>query len=134
MLDLKEIQDKKLPVTDIGIQVGGGPDPVQMDLTTRLEDAEAMVKRLHRENEDQRREIATMKASLYNGNGSNGRNRRANNSHHNRGSQGEGDEHTSHKFPPLQTQSYWHRGSRGNHRFVTFIYKIKKGFLIKNIK
>ncbi|XP_051163795.1 putative uncharacterized protein DDB_G0281733 [Leptopilina boulardi] len=119
MLELKEINEKKLAVSDIGIQVGGGPDPVQIDLTNRLEDAEAMVKRLRRENEDQRREIATIKASLYNGNGSsNGRNRRPNNSHHhNRGSQGEGDEHTSHKFPPLQTQSYWHRGSRGNHSF-----------------
>lgn len=117
MLELKDIEEKKLAVNDIGIQVGGGPDPLQMDLTTRLEDAEAMVKRLRRENEDQRREIATIKASLYNGNGSNGRNRRPNNSHHNRASQGEGDEHTSHKFPPLQTQSYWHRGSRGNHSF-----------------
>ena len=121
MLDLTEIRADKLTVTDMGIQVGGGLDPVQVDLMTRLEDAEAIVKKLRRENEEQRREIATMKATLYNANGSvSGRNRGPNNGHHNRSSQGEGDEHNSHKFPPLQTQSYWHRSSRGNHRYHIF--------------
>ncbi|XP_033219578.1 uncharacterized protein LOC117174507 [Belonocnema kinseyi] len=118
ILELTDVRAEKLAVKDVGVQIESGPDAAQVDLATRLEDAEAMVKRLRRENEDQRREMATMKATLYNGNGSgSGRNRGPNNGHHYRSSQGEGDEHNSHKFPPLQTQSYWHRGSRGNHSF-----------------
>ena len=122
MLDFTQVRAEKLAVVDVGVQVEDSPDATQVDLATRLEDAEAMVKRLRRENEDQRREMTTMKAALYNGNGSgSGRNRGPNNGHHHRSSQGEGDEHTSHKFPPLQTQSYWHRGSRGDHRYYKFI-------------
>lgn len=106
-------------MADVAVQVGETAEAVEGDLAARLEDAEAMVKRLRRENEDQQREIATMKAASTNGasRSGSGRNRGHDNGHHNRGGQSNsGPGPHFHKFPPLQTQSYWHGGARGNHR------------------
>ncbi|XP_015605106.1 uncharacterized protein LOC107272449 isoform X2 [Cephus cinctus] len=119
-LDLVEERKEKLSMADAAIQVGSVVDSHHADLATRLEDAEAMVKCLRRENEDQRREIASLKTSSTNGNssGNGGRSRGSHNGHHSRGSANStGQDQTSHKFPPLHTQSFWHRGSRGNHSF-----------------
>lgn len=69
------------------------------------------MKRLHKQNEDQRKEIATLKAVSGNAAGSNkgARSRDSNNSHYNRGSPtSTTQEQASQKFPPLQSQSYWH--------------------------
>ncbi|KAK2577797.1 hypothetical protein KPH14_012003 [Odynerus spinipes] len=111
-LEELEKQKKKVNVADVGIQVGSKSDPSQEDIVTRLADAQAMVKRLHRENVDQRKEIATLKAASANNGGTSrgGRARDSNNSHHSRVSSTTGiQESTSQKFPPLQTQSYCHR-------------------------
>lgn len=106
-------------MTDVGIQVDDTNDDITRDLAARLEDAEAMLTRLRRENEDQQKEIATMKAASANTGNRNGsgRNRAHDNGHHTRGTHGNGGQGSHfHKFPPLQTQSYWHGGARGNHR------------------
>lgn len=129
-LDFMEERKEKLVIADVGVQVEEGSDPIKTDLITRLEDAEAMVKRLLRENEDQRKEVATIKAASVKSSGSgSGRNRGNNNGYHSRGSTGSmGQEQSSHKFPPLQTQSYWHRSSRGNHSvdYKTGFYRIER--------
>lgn len=99
-------------MTDVGIQVESRLDPVQADLVACLEVREAMVKRLHKQNEDQRKEIATLKAASANAASSNkgARSRDNNNSHHSRGSPtSTTQEQAPQKFPPLQSQSYWHR-------------------------
>ena len=115
-----EKKKEKLEVTDVGVQVVETTDTTLEDLTARLEDAESLVKRLRRANEDQQREIATMKAASTNSGGNrngSGRSRGHENGHHNRGAQGNsGQRPHFHKFPPLQTQSYWHAGAGGNHR------------------
>ncbi|KAG7198789.1 hypothetical protein KM043_001768 [Ampulex compressa] len=118
-LDAIEGQNVKLPMTDIGIQVGGTLDPVRADLVACLRVAETMVKRLRSQNEDHRKEIATLKAASANNSGGNkgGRSRDTNNSHHSRGSPTAAvQEQSSHKFPPLQTQSYWHKRAPRNGR------------------
>lgn len=128
-LELSEqSKEKQNKVTDVGIQVDGVLECQQVELQARLDDAEALVKRLRQENEDQRKEIATIKSSSSTGYSSNGNNSRSGssrnrgagqNAYHNRGPQAnEGQEENYHKFPPLQTQSYWHRASRGNHRWA----------------
>ncbi|OXU25408.1 hypothetical protein TSAR_012626 [Trichomalopsis sarcophagae] len=127
-LELSEKSKEKQKVTDVGVQVDGVLECQQVELQARLDDAEALVKRLRQENEDQRKEIATIKSSSsagYNSNGNNSRsgssrNRGAGqNAYHNRGppANDQGQEENYHKFPPLQTQSYWHRASRGNHSY-----------------
>ncbi|XP_035723143.1 uncharacterized protein LOC118442073 isoform X1 [Vespa mandarinia] len=111
-LEELEKQKKKIDVTDVGIQVGGKSESSQEDIVTRLADAHAVIKQLHRENTDQRKEIATLKAASANNGGTSrgGWARDSNNSHHSRVSSITGiQESTSHKFPPLQTQSYSHR-------------------------
>lgn len=111
-LEELEKQKKKIDVTNVGIQVGGKSEPTQEDIVTRLADAHAVIKQLHRENTDQRKEIATLKAASVNNGGTSrgGWARDSNNSHHSRVSSITGiQESTSHKFPPLQTQSYSHR-------------------------
>lgn len=119
-LDVTEEQKvNKQSVTDVGIQVDSRNDPVQADLVACLEVAEAMVKRLHKQNEDQRKEIATLKAVSGNAAGSNkgARSRDSNNSHYNRGSPtSTTQEQASQKFPPLQSQSYWHHRAPRNGR------------------
>ena len=110
-------------MADVGIQVDSVLECQQVELQARLDDAEALVKRLRQENEEQRKEIATIKAaSTYSNGNSNrsgsSRSRGSQNAYHNRGTSNEvqNQEENYHKFPPLQTQSYWHRASRGNHR------------------
>ncbi|XP_020278346.1 uncharacterized protein LOC109852017 [Pseudomyrmex gracilis] len=109
-LDLTEDQKDKIQVTDVGVQVG---DPMQASLVVLLEESYAMVKRLHKENLDQKKELASLKASSSTNNpGSSrgGRSRDGNSGHHNRGSSTT-QEQSSRKFPPLPIPSYWHRRS-----------------------
>lgn len=105
-------QKGKLEVADVGIQVG---DPVQASLVVLLEESYAMVKRLHKENLDQKKEIASLRAASSANNGGpsrGGRSRDGNNSHHSRGSPTSStQEQSSRKFPPLPIPSYWHRRS-----------------------
>lgn len=99
-------------MTDVGIQVGPGLDPVQTDLVKCLEVAEAMVKPLRKQNEDQKKEIATLKAASTNTVSANkgARSRDSNNGHHSYESPtSTTQEQTPPRFPPLQSQSYWHR-------------------------
>ncbi|XP_077258834.1 uncharacterized protein LOC143895517 [Temnothorax americanus] len=111
-LDITEEQRNKIEVADVGIQVG---DPVQASLVVLLEESYAMVKRLRKENMDQKKEIASLKAASsanYAGTSRNGRSRDGNNSHYNRGSPtSTTQEQNSRKFPPLPVPSYWHRRS-----------------------
>lgn len=95
------------------MQVGGHPaEPQKDDLAARLEDAEALVKCLRKENEDQRREIACVKSNPGNSSGS--RSRRGNRNAQQSASHERQQE--ANKFPPLHTQSYWHRGNKQAHR------------------
>jgi len=110
-LDVTEDQKNKIEVADIGIQVG---DPVQASLVVLLEESYAMVKRLHKENMDQKKEIASLRAasSANNASTSRGGRSRDGNSHYNRGSPtSTTQEQNSRKFPPLPIPSYWHRRS-----------------------
>jgi len=110
-LDVTEDQKNKIEVADVGIQVG---DPVQASLVVLLEESYAMVKRLHKENMDQKKEIASLRASSANNASTSrgGRSRDGNNSHYNRGSPtSTTQEQNSRKFPPLPIPSYWHRRS-----------------------
>ncbi|CAK9798669.1 hypothetical protein ANTQUA_LOCUS1679 [Anthophora quadrimaculata] len=120
-LKLNSVEEEKAtkqPMTDVGIQVGNRLDPVQADLVACLKVAEGMVKRLRKQNDEQKKEIATLKAASANTNGNKGaRSRDGNNSHHSRGSPtSTSQEQTLHKFPPLQSQSYWHRRTPRNGR------------------
>ncbi|XP_034949307.1 uncharacterized protein [Chelonus insularis] len=116
-LEQAEKEKEKLPSTEAGIQVGEASEAVQNDLAARLEDAEALVKRLQRENADQQREIASMKASsAKNGNrNGHGRGRGNENGHHSRGSSGDPGQsnRNSYKFPPLENENYWRNVTRG---------------------
>ncbi|KAK0170959.1 hypothetical protein PV328_008735 [Microctonus aethiopoides] len=117
-LEQAEEEKKQLQMSDIGVQVGDTSEPIQSDLTARLEDADILIKRLRRENSDQRKEIATIKASsARNGNRSgHGRGRGNENGHHSsRGSSGDPGQSSrnSYKFPPLEGESYWRSTGRG---------------------
>ena len=109
---------------DVGVQVDAMVECQQVEMQARLVDAESLVKRLRQENEEQRKEISNLKITgSYSGgnrNGTSGNSRsRVSSQNSYRGgheAQGQGQEENYHKFPPLQTQSYWHRGSRGTHR------------------
>ncbi|XP_012527401.1 uncharacterized protein LOC105831663 [Monomorium pharaonis] len=109
-LNTTEDQKNKIEMADVGIQVG---DPVQASLVVLLEESYAMVKRLHKENMDQKKEIASLRAaSSANNAGTSrgGRSRDGNNGHYNRSSSTT-QEQNSRKFPPLPIPSYWHRRS-----------------------
>ncbi|EFN62954.1 hypothetical protein EAG_02935 [Camponotus floridanus] len=109
---LDKDQKNKIETTDVGVQVG---DPVQASLVVLLEESYAMVKRLHKENMDQKKEIASLRAASANNASSSrgGRSRDGNNSHHSRVSPTSTtmQEQNSRKFPPLPIPSYWHRRS-----------------------
>ncbi|XP_012256003.2 coiled-coil domain-containing protein 74A-like isoform X1 [Athalia rosae] len=112
-LDTLECRSEKPCNTEVGIQVGSDIQAGQADFSTRLEDAEAMVLCLRRENEDQRREISAMKSTANKGNGNNTSGRpHGNHGHRSRGQGhgGGGQEQNSHRFPPLHNHSYWHHG------------------------
>jgi len=124
-LDITEDQKNKIEVADVGIQVG---DPVQASLVVLLEESYAMVKRLHKENMDQKKEIASLRAtsSANNvGTSRGGRSRDGNNTHYNRGSPtSTTQEQNSRKFPPLPIPSYWHRRSSRYGLQNSIIYKL----------
>lgn len=112
---MTEDQKSKIEMADVGVQVG---DPMQASLVVLLEESYAMVKRLHKENLDQKKEIASLRAASANNAGSSrgGRPRdNGNNSHHSHHSRGSPtsatQEQNSRKFPPLPIPSYWHRRS-----------------------
>ncbi|XP_069703180.1 keratin, type I cytoskeletal 9-like isoform X3 [Periplaneta americana] len=109
-------------------------------LAVKLEEAEKIIRRLRRENEENRRELATIRANLSKNLGGNGGGRQlggggGNNGHRGGGGggggsggvgggSGGGGHHRSHnqqqsqsqRFPPLHTQSYWHHGQQSQHR------------------
>lgn len=117
-------------MTDVAVQVG---DPVQASLVVLLEESYAMVKRLHKENMDQKKEIASLRAaSANNASSSRGGRSRDNNSHHSRVSPTSTtmQEQNSRKFPPLPIPSYWHRRSSRYHR-ILFLYKFRIYFIWK---
>lgn len=116
-------------MTDVGVQVG---DPVQASLVVLLEESYAMVKRLHKENMDQKKEIASLRAaSSTNNAGSSrgGRSRDGNNSHHSRVSPTSTtmQEQNSRKFPPLPIPSYWHRRSSRYRQIRRILFPYKLG-------
>lgn len=116
-LEIVEKSKEKLKISDASVQVCSSLELQQSEVQKRLEDSEALIKRLRRENEDQRKEIASLKSFNSYGNGNNGgrNNSRGSNSYHNRSSSHEiVQDENFHKFPPLQ--SYWHRNVRGNQR------------------
>lgn len=108
-LNITEDQRDKI---EVGIQVG---DPMQASLVVLLEESFAMVKRLRKENMDQKKEISSLKAASSANNAGTSRRRRSpdgNNTHYNRGSPtSTTQEQNSRKFPPLPIASYWHRRS-----------------------
>ncbi|CAA9996570.1 unnamed protein product, partial [Nesidiocoris tenuis] len=82
--------------------------PADSDLSERLDDAELLIKRLVKENEDQRKEINNLKSQLSNRGGNHGRYSGG----HRRG----GNDHQQ-RFPPLQSQqNYWGGSSHGNQK------------------
>ncbi|CAL7941639.1 unnamed protein product [Xylocopa violacea] len=106
---MEEQKTNKEPMTDEGVQVGN-----RLLFATSLyacRDSAEVIRRLIKQNEEQKEEIATLKAAPANTNGNKGaRSRDSNNSHHSRGSPtSTSQEQTPHIFPPLQSQSYWHR-------------------------
>lgn len=105
-----QVKDRQSTI-DIGIQVCNRLDPVQTDLLSCLADLTATVTRLNKRNKEQRKEIAMLKSAPGNTNGNRGaRSRESNNSHHSRESPtSSSQEQADNKFPPLQSQSYWHR-------------------------
>lgn len=115
-------------MADVGVQVG---DPMQASLVVLLEESYAMVKRLHKENLDQKKEIASLRTASANNAGSSrgGRSRDGNNSHHSRGSPTSStQEQNARKFPPLPIPSYWHRRSP-RYNLQIFITSRNFGFI-----
>lgn len=75
----------------------------ETEQTSKIEESELLIKRLVKENEDQRKEINNLRSQLNKASGSgnryNGR----------RGGSGSGDYQ---RFPPLQSQNFWNHGSQ----------------------
>ncbi|XP_021941512.1 keratin, type I cytoskeletal 9-like isoform X2 [Zootermopsis nevadensis] len=101
----------------------------EQTLAVKLEEAEKIIRRLRRENEENRRELAVIRANLSKSLGGSGGGRQlgggGGNSHRGGGSSGGGGSHhrshnqqqsQSQRFPPLHTQSYWHHGQQAQHR------------------
>lgn len=106
---MEEEKVNKEPMIDVGIQVGLHSS--RAHIIACFEGTEATIKRLRKQNEEQREQIATLKTTSPNMNGNKGaRSRDGNNSHHSRGSPTSTvQEQSPHIFPPLQ--SYWHHKS-----------------------
>ncbi|KAJ9574872.1 hypothetical protein L9F63_007967 [Diploptera punctata] len=104
-------------------------------LAMKLEEAEKIIRRLRRENEENRRELATIRANLSKNIGNGGGRQLGGGGNHRGGGGGAsgggggnngggGGHHRSHnqqqsqsqRFPPLHTQSYWHHGQQSQHR------------------
>lgn len=110
-LEAVEGHKNKVLTADVGTQLKKY-DLVDTEVKARLLFMESWVTEFRKENIRQRKEIEYLRAtSTINGSTSRGgRSRDSNNSHHSRGSPTTAtQEQTSHKFPPLETQSYWHR-------------------------
>ncbi|XP_014252414.1 keratin, type II cytoskeletal 1-like isoform X2 [Cimex lectularius] len=75
----------------------------EQESVNRLEDAENLIKKLVKENEEQRKEIHSIRSQLNKG-GGNGR--------YSGGRRGGGGGGEHHRFPPLQTQNFWGNGSQ----------------------
>ncbi|XP_053983558.1 uncharacterized protein LOC128886625 [Hylaeus anthracinus] len=115
---IEEEKTNKNSVVDVGIQVESRFDPVQSNLVTRLEVTEKMVKRLLKQNEDKKKELEVLTFVLSNKTSANrgAQSQDSNNSHHSRGSPTSTTQEQTPKFPPLQSQSYWHRRVPRNER------------------
>lgn len=107
LYDVIDQQKKKLVL--LQIQVEGRPDPLQADVVGFLKTAEAALEQLRIENNNQRKEIATLKAASSANNGSSHRGRRSRDSNCCGSSASTTQEQTSDKFPPIQSQNYRHR-------------------------
>jgi hypothetical protein len=119
-LELSE-KSKERPkvMTDVGIQVDRVFESEQVELQAHLGDAKVLVKKLLEKNMDLFKEIAKIKSAIPYINGNVKKSVVKYQHAHNHGPMNEvqGQEENYHKFPLLQTQSYWHRASRGNHRY-----------------
>ncbi|GFG32099.1 hypothetical protein Cfor_06869 [Coptotermes formosanus] len=140
--ELEALGNKVTPAVKLDAQNQAGTcmtdrDTVSQDvvdeqtLAVKLEEAEKIIRRLRRENEENRRELVTVRANVSKGLGGGGGGRQlgggGNNSHRGGGGGGiggAGSHHRSHsqqqsqsqRFPPLHTQSYWHHGQQSQHR------------------
>lgn len=127
--------------SDKGVQVDTTMECQQVEMQARLVDAEALVKRLRQENGEQRKELVQLKqqvaaaaavttAATSSSSRSNGRSAPAQQSNSNyypnttapiaiepksQLPDDQQQQQSFQKFPPLQTQSYWHRAPRSNH-------------------
>lgn len=85
----------------------------EAEYDSKLEEAEKLIRRLRRENEDQRREMASLRASFSKSNGNTGGSGRHANGR--RGGGGQLHDQQQHRFPPLHSQSYWHHSQQHTH-------------------
>nr|CAD7577868.1 unnamed protein product [Timema californicum] len=92
----------------------------QQELIMKLDDAEKVIRRLQRENDDHRRELVSIRSNLSKNIASNGgvgrqlgATSRGGVGHHRTQHQ---QQTQSQRFPPLHSQSYWHHGQQSQHR------------------
>ncbi|XP_046680971.1 keratin, type I cytoskeletal 9-like isoform X1 [Homalodisca vitripennis] len=88
---------------------------VEVDNEAKLEDAERLIRRLRRDNEDQRKEIAALRAAMNknsSGGGGSGGGRHSGGRRGGGGGGGGGSQPHEHRFPPLHSQSYWHHSQQ----------------------
>nr|CAD7444210.1 unnamed protein product [Timema bartmani] len=92
----------------------------QQELIMKLDDAEKVIRRLQRENDDQRRELVSIRSNLSKNIASNGgvgrqlgATSRGGVGHHRSQHQ---QQTQSQRFPPLHSQSYWHHGQQSQRR------------------
>ncbi|XP_063216394.1 uncharacterized protein LOC134527551 isoform X2 [Bacillus rossius redtenbacheri] len=84
-------------------------DEADPDLVLKLEEVQKVVRRLRRENDDQRRELGTLRSSLGIGGARGGHHR---SQHQQSQSQ---SQLQSQRFPPLHSHGYWHHGQPQHH-------------------
>uniref|UniRef100_A0A1B6CQA5 CCDC92/74 N-terminal domain-containing protein n=1 Tax=Clastoptera arizonana TaxID=38151 RepID=A0A1B6CQA5_9HEMI len=90
------------------LEVTRTSDSQVKDFECRLEDAEKLIRRLRKENEDQRKEITSLRSHSFKGN--------SNVSRHPSGGRRGGGGGQQERFPPLHSQSYWHQSQQGHTR------------------
>ncbi|XP_054272399.1 keratin, type I cytoskeletal 9-like [Macrosteles quadrilineatus] len=82
---------------------------VEADYEAKLDDAERLIRRLRRDNEEQRKEISALRAAV---NKSGGSGHGQGGSSNGGGRSGRRGGHEQHRFPPLHSQSYWHHSQQ----------------------
>ncbi|KAK6637217.1 hypothetical protein RUM44_007631 [Polyplax serrata] len=118
---MSALENEKLDMAAVGRKIGkenltskGKPqESVECtdDLQEKLEDADRLIRRLKRENEEQRKEIVSLRMSMNRGKIDNRRNE-GGNTH--RGYYKNGQQNQGSRFPPLQGHSHWRNRSNSN--------------------